>query len=175
MTNWMNRFWKSSAGVSSVEFALIAPLMLTLFLGMIELSDGLTAKRKVTAATSTVADLVSRANTISNSDVTDVYAAASAILAPFDTSEIEVRITSVVVNLDGTTEVGWGDALNTDALDPGDDYILPSGLGLPGGSVIVGEVTYEHMGLVGHFLGRPKVYSEIFFSQPRRTLQIERL
>jgi Flp pilus assembly protein TadG len=169
------KLWKDSSGVSSVEFALIAPIMILLFLGMVEISDGLTAKRKVTASTSTVADLIGRAKTITDADVLNVYEAASAILEPYNTTNVEIRITSVNIQLDGTPIVGWSDALNTAADNPGDKFVLPTGIAQPGGSVIVAKVSYTHSGVIGSIVSTPKTYADTFFIQPRRTLQIQRL
>lgn len=175
MKTWIRSFLNHTSGVASVEFALIAPLMVALFLGMVELSDGMAAKRKVTSATSTAVDLVSRTKAVNAGDIMDVYAASRAILEPYDTSTIEIRISSIIVNLDGSTEIGWSDALNTSPLTVGDPYTLPTGVGFPGGSVLIAEVAYTHMGLVGHLLGSPKTYSDKFFAQPRRSLQVAHL
>lgn len=175
MIRWIQNFLRHKSGVSSVEFALIAPLMIAIFLGLVELSDGLIVSRKVTSATSTAADLVSRVKAVDNSDIADVYSATAAVLAPYDTSTIKIRITSILVNLDDSTTVGWSDALNMSALPVDDPYTLPTGVGFPGGSVIVAEVAFTRMGLIGHFLGTPQTYTDIFISQPRRSLQVEHL
>ena len=42
-------------GVSAIEFAMMLPLMLTLYLGAVELSQGVGAERKVTLTARTVA------------------------------------------------------------------------------------------------------------------------
>ena len=41
-------------GVSAVEFAMLLPLMLTLYLGAVEVSQGIGADRKVTLTARTV-------------------------------------------------------------------------------------------------------------------------
>ena len=51
-----------------VEFALVMPLMLTLYIGSMEVSQGIAADRKVTLMARTVADLASQVSTISNAD-----------------------------------------------------------------------------------------------------------
>ena len=52
------RFMGDRRGVSAVEFALIAPIMVAMYLGAAELTQVLTLDRKVTSAANAVADLV---------------------------------------------------------------------------------------------------------------------
>lgn len=166
--------YKDRSGISSVEFALIAPFMVMLFLGMIEISDGLLVKRKVTSTASTVADLVARAKAISDSDIDDVFSAAEAVMIPYDKNPVSVRVSSIAINLKGEAKVDWSDAQNTGALTKGNPYKLPSGIGEAGGSVIVAEISYTHKGITDFFLPIPKTYSDTFYLKPRRTLQIPR-
>ena len=44
----LSRLARDRRGVSAVEFALVAPLMIGLYLGCVEISDGVAADRKVT-------------------------------------------------------------------------------------------------------------------------------
>ena len=48
------------SGIAAVEFAMLLPLMLSLWLGAVELSQGIAADRKVTLTARTVSDLVSQ-------------------------------------------------------------------------------------------------------------------
>ena len=56
----LGRLAGDERGVSAVEFAMLLPLMLTLYLGAVEISQGIGADRKVTLTARTVADLVSQ-------------------------------------------------------------------------------------------------------------------
>ena len=170
----LKQLWRDVRGISAVEFALIAPLMITLLLGSVELSDVMIADRKATSVASTTADLVAQAIQIDNSEITDIFTAATAIMNPYDASGVEVRITSVNIET-STTEVGWSDAYNTTPYAPGSSFTLPTGLGLPGGSVVVGEVKYTHNSVIGQFLGGPKEITDTFYMQPRRTLRVLRV
>ena len=42
------RLCRDRRGVSAVEFAMVAPLMIALYLGCVEISDGVAVDRKVT-------------------------------------------------------------------------------------------------------------------------------
>ena len=53
-------FAGDTKGVSAVEFALVLPLMLTLYLGGAELAQAISASRKVTLVSRTVADLAAQ-------------------------------------------------------------------------------------------------------------------
>ena len=74
---------RDERGVSAVEFALLLPLMLALYLGAVELSQGIAADRKVTLTSRTVADLVSQVTNINNAGMTNSLNAAAAVMAPY--------------------------------------------------------------------------------------------
>ena len=56
---------------------MLLPLMITLYLGSVEISQGVGIDRKVTLTSRTVADLASQVSSISNSDMTNMLNAAS--------------------------------------------------------------------------------------------------
>ncbi len=57
------RFGRKIDGIAAVEFALIVPIMLCMFIGTVELSQAITVDRRVTQVASTTADLVARQKT----------------------------------------------------------------------------------------------------------------
>jgi Flp pilus assembly protein TadG len=73
-------------GGTAVEFAMLLPLMLTLYLGAVEISQAVAIDRKVTLTSRTVADLASQASSISSSDMSNILGASSAVIAPYDAS-----------------------------------------------------------------------------------------
>ena len=89
----IRRFARDRRGVSAVEFALLAPLMIALYLGCAEISDGIGASRKVSLAAATLANLGSQVTTISTSDMTNMLNASSAIITPYAVNNLKATLT----------------------------------------------------------------------------------
>ena len=62
-------FHRDERGVSAVEFALLAPFMIALYLGSVQLTLGLTADRKVSQVANSVADLVTQDDFVTDADL----------------------------------------------------------------------------------------------------------
>lgn len=92
----LRRFGSSRSGVSAVEFALVAPIMVLMFIGTIELPRAYGVSQKAHRATRAMADLISRSNLAS---VDDIYAAGRAILAPYPGTDAKIILTMAGVYL----------------------------------------------------------------------------
>jgi Flp pilus assembly protein TadG len=51
------KFWQATEGLAAVEFAFILPVMVIMFLGLVETSNYVTTARRVASVASTGADL----------------------------------------------------------------------------------------------------------------------
>jgi len=171
----LSSFLRDSAGVSAVEFALIAPLMITLYLGACELCNILLADRKVTNVTAATTDLVAQEMSISDLEMTDIFSASSAIMEPYDLSSLKIVVSSVVADAGGNTTVAWSDGFQANAHAAGSAFTLPPGLVSPGGSVIVTEVSYQYASPVQEIWPSGFNVHDTFYQKPRRTAQISRV
>src|SRR6266540_3741741 len=63
---------RDQRGVSAVEFAMLLPLMVTLYLGTVEISQGVGIDRKVTLTTRTVADLTSQVISVTSTEMSSI-------------------------------------------------------------------------------------------------------
>jgi Flp pilus assembly protein TadG len=109
-TRASSRFKRDIRGIAAVEFALLLPLMLTIYLGCAELTQGLEATRKSTMVASALSDLVAEQSSgaaLTDSQVTDVFSAASAIVSPFQTNTLKMTISSVEFITDGKAATGF--------------------------------------------------------------------
>ena len=162
-------------GVSAIEFALIAPLMVILFFGGIEISLLMQADRRVTTVASTIGDLASREAILNNNDVNDIFTASTILLSPLDPAIAEIRLTSLIADANGDVTVDWSDGCNLSPLMPGDTVPdLPPGIITPNSSMIMAEVDYAYQSEIGFTLQNSQQLSDRFFLRPRRSVTVDR-
>ena len=170
----LRRFLIDCAGLAAVEFALIFPLMIAFYFGAIETSHMLTANRRVTSVAYSAADITAQAISVSNSDMSDIFAASSAILRPFSTTPLSIRISSVVADSGGVNKVAWSDSYQGTALAVGATVALPAGLTSPGTSVIMAEVTYQYSSPISKTVTEQVTFTDTAYLKPRRASQVAR-
>src|SRR5262249_49883647 len=161
------RLRDDSRGVSSVEFAMLLPLMITLYLGAVEISQGVGIDRKVTLTTRTVADLASQVSTISDTDMTNLLAASSSVISPYDTSKLKVVVSRVDVDANGSAKVVWSDTLGGTARSVGSSVTLPSALAIAHTSLIWSEVSYSYRPTIGYVVTGTLNLSDQLYMRPR--------
>src|SRR6185437_5562121 len=83
--------WNDRQGLAAVEFALILPIMLSMLLGLTELSQALACRAAVTNMASTGADLVAQETSASSTDLDNVFNALNAMLYGFFTSSASIE------------------------------------------------------------------------------------
>lgn len=162
-------------GISAVEFALIAPLMVLIYFGCIELSLLMRADRRVTTTASSIGDLAARLVTVSDADMNELFDAAAVTMQPHSATNARMRITSVVDNGDGQTRVDWSDGYRMTPYSEDALITVPAGLVPSPGSVIVAEVEFEYESTVGFVLDGSQTLKDTFYLRPRRVTQIGRV
>lgn len=141
----LRHFARARSGLAALEFALIAPMMILLLFGSVELIGAVDASRRAQNATSSLSDVVSRDTAISNAEVTGLWAALGILMFPDNGSTMDVRITSISIVTATRAEVVWSEVRNNfSALAPRAPVTLPSPMMVPGTSVIRTETVYNY-------------------------------
>src|SRR4051812_22093123 len=117
-------FARDKRGVSAVEFALLAPLMIGLYLGSVEISEGISVDRKVTLAAGAVANLAAQGQTISTSNMTDILDAAATILSPYATTTLKITVSCISIDAQQNAKVKWSATRNGTARSAGSAITL---------------------------------------------------
>jgi Flp pilus assembly protein TadG len=161
-------------GVSAVEFAMLLPLMLTLYLGAVEVSQGVGADRKATLTARTICDLVSQVASVSDSDMTNALNAAASVMVPYPVGNLKVTVTSVKIDAAGKATVDWSDTLNGTARGKGSTVTLPAALNVPNSSLIWSEVQYTYKPVVGYVVTGTMTLKDQIYMRPRLSESVAR-
>ncbi len=158
------RLARDERGVSAVEFAMILPLMVTLYLGGVEVSQGISIDRKVTLAARTVADLTTQVTSVTTTDLTDILKASSAVLAPYPISNAKVSLASIKIDANKTVTVEWSLSEPTGSVST---PTIPPALLVPNTYLIWGQATYTYKPVVGYVLTGTLNLKDQIFMRPR--------
>jgi Flp pilus assembly protein TadG len=174
LRGWLCRLAGDERGVSAVEFAMLLPLMVTLYLGAVEISQGIGADRKVTLTSRTVADLVSQVASVNNNDMTNSLNAATSVMAPYPTSNLKIVISSVTIDAQGKATIAWSDTLNGTARSKGSTVTLPAALSIPSSSLIWSEVQYTYKPVIGYVVTGTLTLNDQIYMRPRMSDTVAR-
>ena len=166
---------RDQRGISAVEFAMVLPLMISLYFGVVEISQGVAAQRKTTLTARTIADIASQYTSIKNADMTNMLNAASAVIAPFDVSLLKVTVSAINIDINGVAKVAWSDTLHGTARAVDSTISVPAALNVPNTQLIWSEVTYSYTPTVGNvFTGTLNLFDQIYM-RPRLSDTVNRV
>ncbi len=167
------RVASDNEGAVLIEAAIILPILLTVFFGMIEFSDAFTAKRRVQSVAGTTADLVARTQSVTISDLADVASVGAQLLQPFSSSGLTLKISSVAEDYQSKTTEQWNCSWSSISTAPtctqtGAAYAgVPAGILRAGESVIVSQATYTFKPAIGEFLLGGVTFTAASYFRPR--------
>jgi Flp pilus assembly protein TadG len=168
-------------GISAVEFAFILPLMLVMFFGTLEFSQGIAVNRKVTLIARTLSDLTSQSSApIVDSNLQNIFTAAAKIVTPYPFPPTKAQITQIYVNSSNVATVQWSEGATFPAgsvqaqLVPsthhvGDTMTIPSSLNVAKTFLIFSETSYQYVPTIGYVMATAGVnLSDVSYSRPRQ-------
>lgn len=174
-----SRFQHNERGTAFVEFAFIAPIMLLMMYGTVELSQVITADRRVTKTASSVGDLIARGNTFTCTGLNNIMEIGGTLLWPYDTTKLSITVFDVKASsTNGNSHsIKWKawNGKDVEAPSPLANGGLPTGiLTEKDGEVIVVVVNYKYPTPVSGWLFDPSAtndvnfkMSETFYLKPR--------
>lgn len=165
----LRRFSHDRRGAAAVEFALVVPLLLLLYLGTVEASALYTVDRRIVTISGTMGDLVARVNgSISQATLDDFFQASKGIMIPYEDDGLEQVVSLVKVNPDGSTEVMWSRASGASPRTKGTSYPLPATAEMNklarGGYLVASETRFSYLPVMGMVFEDPiGLHHESFF------------
>ena len=187
--------FRDRRGVAAIEFAIIVPIMLVMFFGVVEFSSGVAVDRKVTLVARTLSDLTSQAPSaapqaqyavVTDSYLQNVFSASISILQPYSAMPItNATVSEIYVDVNGKATIQWSEAatissdtatqatLTTSTRSPNDVVTsnVPPTLLTPHTYLIWSEVKYLYKPTIGYVMGTAGVtLSDVAFTRPRQVV-----
>lgn len=156
-------------GAALVEFAIILPVMLLLYLGGYQIVDASSCYRRVTTTARSLADLVSQYAIVSEGTMTTILNASSQMMLPYDATGIKVRVTQIRVDGNRRAYVSWSRSKNDTSYPPNIEVTtaIPAQLRSANTALIYSEVTYTYSFL--NWVMKPMTFTQSSIMMPRRS------
>ncbi len=165
----LRRFARDTRGVSAVEFALIAPLLIAFYFGMAETTQAMMAKRKASHVASTIGDLVAQDQTLTNAELTDLWTLGNAVMSPFPVTTLKMRVTSVTADAAGVVKVDWSENKSWTDVANGSTWTgIPAGLIAANQSLVIAQMTYAYDSPVKKYVPDTLNFTETYYLRPRK-------
>lgn len=179
----IQRFARCARGIAAIEFGFIAPIMLVMLLGAVEITRAVSIDRRFGEVTAAIADVVTRGNKDANGreqpftieDINAIYDVAAQMMSPFDVAPLKISI--IPVKASGVQTVSYVAPQNLPSFNggaqPGRCQAFPIAPGLidpaPGSpdSVIVVNATYSYEPMFLGMIMRPAHWQQQAFAKPR--------
>jgi len=163
----ISKIARDQRGVSAVEFALLAPMMIGLYLGCVEISQGVSADRKVSLVSAALANLSAQVSTISTTDMTNILDASSAIISPYSASLLKMTVTCLKIDANKNVTVKWsvtrGGTANSGTMS------IPSALAVANTQLLFAQASYAYTPTVGYTITGTLTLSDQMYMSPRIT------
>lgn len=152
MTGYMDRINRTvrtlrgdRSGVGAVEFALIAPVLIVLYMGSLEISVAMSVNKKLARAASTIADLVTQDSSVDKAFLNSMVNVAESVMTPFPSDGMKVKITGIAIDSTGVGKASW--SWQEDGTRPytnNSTQALPDELAIPDTFLVRTEVEFDH-------------------------------
>lgn len=103
----LRKLLRDRQGVGGVEFALVAPMLLVLYLMSFELTMGFSVAKKTSMASSAVADIIAREEKVTKAFLVTMPDVAKAIFVPYPTNNLLIKVTAIKIDGTKAAKVAW--------------------------------------------------------------------
>jgi len=128
-------------GIAAVEFALVVPVVIVVYLAGFEVMEAATVYRKLTDTTVQIANVTAQYTTMGATDVANVMGASSQIMTPYSTSNLTIVLSEVTTDNTGAGKVTWSQTYPQGGTALSGTVTMPSGFQTPNTSYILVQTT----------------------------------
>ncbi|ESQ84651.1 hypothetical protein AEAC466_06260 [Asticcacaulis sp. AC466] len=167
------KFARDNGGVSAIEFALVAPILVAAYLGLAELTLGMMASRRASHLAATIGDLAAQSETLTTDNISDLWQIGKSMLpdAASGTS-LKMRLTSVTMDATNHAIVNWSVSSQESAYPHNKKGAQITAITTTqiaaGESLVMTEIQYDYTSpLGGFFVPTGTQFKDVFYHHPR--------
>jgi Flp pilus assembly protein TadG len=140
-------FWRDRKGTGAIEFAIIAPLLIMTYIGCFEISIGFNVARKVSRASSTVADVLTQMQIVDKASLNGMKDVTKSVMSPFqvEDGQYTLKMTGIKMTAPGVGQVTWSyDQAGSAPYKTGSTVTMPSDISAVNTFIVRSELVIPH-------------------------------
>lgn len=184
MKNLLKKFWHDDSGNNGIEFAIVAPFLILLLVGIIWITDTERVSTQASLVSATVSDIIARAETVTEDTLDSTMFAADAMMGNRG-SDLQIYVAGIenqVVSYDAGGNavykpiVIWVRSRNIQDLSVpavGTQYQINQSLVDNVPFVVTSKVRFKHLPAVGPDIMGQQIYEYEHTFAPRADLKTD--
>lgn len=103
----VQRLVHDTDGIGAIEFAILVPVLLLLYLGALQTTVALSVAQRASRAAGTIADIVTQQTSVTKSTLATMPSVANAIFVPYTITGMTLKITGIQIDANSKATVLW--------------------------------------------------------------------
>jgi Flp pilus assembly protein TadG len=103
----VRRLARDRDGIGAIEFAILVPVLLLLYLGALQTTIALSIAQRASRAAGTVADVLTQQTSVTKSTLATMPSLANAIFSPYVITGMTLKITGIQIDASSKATVLW--------------------------------------------------------------------
>ncbi len=170
------RFLKNRDGVAAIEFAFIAPIMIFMYFGLVEMASAISTDRKIAHSANVAGDLATQSASVTPNDMAEIMSATIKVMSlpSSKLGEVRMEISSYSRDSNDVPVLEGRATLNgpfpvSPVFDPStlDQRILSQTSG-----IVVARVSYNYEPFKLQYFDSDFELRETFFLKPRKSANV---
>jgi Flp pilus assembly protein TadG len=166
MLRRLAHFLRHRDGTAAIEFALILPIMIILFLGAFEVTRVVAADMRLANAAQSVADMIAQQSNVTPAMMTNFCDGGQLSMTPLPSASLQVAVAEVT-NTGSGLVVDWTDTTCNSASAISNPTTLATSL-VPNtnDSVIIVQATYAYTSPISYVLSKSYTLTQTAYQRP---------
>lgn len=166
----------NESGMAAIEMAFIFPAMLIMLVGLVDVTDGLSANRKVTITANTLGDLISQEpGTTTKASIDGIFAGAIETMVPYDGSSVGLEVFTFRKNGSNAPALEWQHRSGTNCGAAPSVTADMDDLMSQGNDLIISRTCYNFSYILGNLFSGSTSFmmKDEMTLRPRKSLQLD--